>query len=227
MRKHGGTPSRRDKCVTPAAISPPGAAQGRFLEGHRRGLAGCKPHPLFKRRASSCLSQRQRNQKPSGASPRPSAPTYLPTCVCLCAPSPCTPRMLAGLCGAGVCTSVQVSSAPPFLAGVLGCVCLRARSACTPQIPAGLLGACVGVQILAFTPPNPAAVSGCVCLFACSPFTPPVLNEVRGFGVCACVRVSAVKPVRTPVAILVSLGVCIYVQASRHWPISYCPIHLT
>ena len=34
------------------------------------------------------------------------------------------------------------------------------------------------------------------------------------------------KPVRTPVAILGSLGVCIYVPASRHWPISYSPIRL-
>ena len=35
------------------------------------------------------------------------------------------------------------------------------------------------------------------------------------------------KPVRTPVAILGSLGVCFYVPASRHWLISYSPIHLT
>ena len=35
-----------------------------------------------------------------------------------------------------------------------------------------------------------------------------------------------VKPVRTPVAILGSLGVCIYAPASRHWLISYSPIHL-
>ena len=35
------------------------------------------------------------------------------------------------------------------------------------------------------------------------------------------------KPVRTPVAILGSLGVCIYVPASRHRLISYSPIHLT
>ena len=35
------------------------------------------------------------------------------------------------------------------------------------------------------------------------------------------------KPVRTPVAIFVSLGVCIYVPASRHWLISHSPIHLT
>ena len=34
------------------------------------------------------------------------------------------------------------------------------------------------------------------------------------------------KPVRTPVAILGSLGVCIYVPASHHWLISYSPIHL-
>ena len=35
-----------------------------------------------------------------------------------------------------------------------------------------------------------------------------------------------VKPVRTPVAISGSLGVCIYVPASRHWLISYSPVHL-
>ena len=36
-----------------------------------------------------------------------------------------------------------------------------------------------------------------------------------------------VKPVRTPVAIFGSLGLCIYGPASRHWLISYSPIHLT
>ena len=35
------------------------------------------------------------------------------------------------------------------------------------------------------------------------------------------------KPVRTPVAIFGSLGVCIYVLARCHWLISYSPIHLT
>ena len=35
------------------------------------------------------------------------------------------------------------------------------------------------------------------------------------------------KPVRTPVAIFGSLGVCIYGPASRHGLISYSPIHLT
>ena len=51
MRKHGGTPSRRDTFVTLAAISPPGVAWGRFVGGHQSGLAGCKPPPLFMRGA--------------------------------------------------------------------------------------------------------------------------------------------------------------------------------
>ena len=83
MRKHGGTPSRRDKQVTPAAISPPGDARGRLVGGQQSGLAGCKPPPLFTRGASSCSSQGRRQGEPRGASPRPSAPTYLPTCVLL------------------------------------------------------------------------------------------------------------------------------------------------
>ena len=79
MRKHGGTPSRGDKHVTLAANSPPGVAPGRLVGGHKSGLAGCKSPPLFKRGAFSCSSQRQHQQQPWGASPRPSAPTYLPT----------------------------------------------------------------------------------------------------------------------------------------------------
>ena len=77
MRKHKGTPSWRDKYVTAAATSPPGAARGRFVEGHRSGLEGCEPPSLFKRGASACLSKRQRQQDPWGASPGPNAPTYL------------------------------------------------------------------------------------------------------------------------------------------------------
>ena len=79
MRKHGGTPSRRDKHVTPAAISPPGVARGCFVGGQQSGLAGCKPPPLFTRGASSCSSQGRRQREPRGTSPRASAPTYLPT----------------------------------------------------------------------------------------------------------------------------------------------------
>ena len=78
MRKHGGTPSRRDKHIMLAAIRPPGAARGRFVGGHQSGLAGSKPPPLFTRGTSSCSSQGRHQGGPWGASPRPSAPTYRP-----------------------------------------------------------------------------------------------------------------------------------------------------
>ena len=51
-----------------------------------------------------------------------------------------------------------------------------------------------------------------------------VLNFI--FFMCSLV-VTMVKPVRTPVAIFGSFGVCIYVPAGRHWLISYPPTHLT
>ena len=57
----------------------PVLARGRFVGGQQSGLAGSKPPPLFTRGASSCSSQGRRHGEPWGASPRPSAPTYLPT----------------------------------------------------------------------------------------------------------------------------------------------------
>ena len=74
MRKHGGTPARRDKHVTLAAISPLGVARGRFIGGQQSGLAGCKTPPLFVTGAT-----------PEGTMGRLSTtectylPTYLPT----------------------------------------------------------------------------------------------------------------------------------------------------
>ena len=53
MRKHGGTPSRRDKHVKLAAISPPGVARGRLVGGQQSGLAGSKPPPLFTHRGDA------------------------------------------------------------------------------------------------------------------------------------------------------------------------------
>ena len=50
MRKHGGPPSRHDKYITLAAISPPGVARGRFVGGHQSGLGGSKSPPLFNAR---------------------------------------------------------------------------------------------------------------------------------------------------------------------------------
>ena len=83
MRKHGGTPSGRDKHVTLAAISPLGVARGRLVGGQQSGLPGCKPPPLFTRGSSSCSSQGRRQGEPWGASPGPSATTYLPARSCV------------------------------------------------------------------------------------------------------------------------------------------------
>ena len=92
MPTHGSTPSRRDKYVTLAAISPPGVARGRFVWGHQSGLAGCKSPPLFKRGDSSCSSQGRGQGDLWGASPPPSAPTYLPQ-------SPLHPDLVFGSIG--------------------------------------------------------------------------------------------------------------------------------
>ena len=74
----GGTPSRRDKHVTPAAISPPGVARGRFVGGQQSGLAGCKPPPLFTRGASTCSSQGDaRGNQGAPLHDRVHLPTYL------------------------------------------------------------------------------------------------------------------------------------------------------
>ena len=56
------------------------------------------------------------------------------------------------------------------------------------------------------------------------------VREMKWRSLAACTRAHtplAVKPVQTPVAIFGSLWVCIYGPASRHWLISYSPIHLT
>ena len=116
MRKHGGTPSQRDKCVTLAAISPPGAAWGRSAGGHQSGVAVCKLPPLFKRGTSSCLLQQQHQREPWGASPRPSAPTYPPTCLRTCV------LLCFRGCAGGVLLCCRVLLCPSPCRGVLRCL---------------------------------------------------------------------------------------------------------
>ena len=76
---------------------------------------------------------------------RPATPGWgVGVFVCLCARSACTPPLVAGVCGGGVCGWARVSVAPPSPGcGVGVCVCLCARSACTPPLLAGVYG--VGV----------------------------------------------------------------------------------
>ena len=115
-------------------------------------------------------------------------------CVCLCAHSACTPPLLAGVCGVGVCVPALVSAAPRL--SWLGCwgvrVCVRA-----PLVPRHSLLGCalwVCVRGLGFwlRPASPGwGVGVCVCLCARPCCNPPLLAGVCGVGVCALARVSA------------------------------------
>ena len=126
---------------------------------------------------------------------RPASPGWgCGLCVCWCACSPCTPPLLAGVCGVGMGAWARVSVAPhhswlgcwhvcvlvfalhlypatPGWGVHCGCVCLGSGFGCAPPLLAGVLG--------------------CACLFACSPCTPPLLAGARGVGVFVRARVSA------------------------------------
>ena len=91
-------------------------------------------------------------------------------CVCLCARSACTPPLLSGVCGVGVCASGRLSAAPRH--SWLGCwgVCVFV---CAPRLYP--------------TTPGWGVWCACVCLgsgFSCAP---PLLDGVLG-SVCVCVR---------------------------------------
>ena len=71
-------------------------------------------------------------------------------------------------------------------------------------------------------------LEGCMSSELCSaPVTVPKPQPADQSSIDAWRLVVDYRAVRTPVAIFESLGVCIYVPASRHWLISYSPIHLT
>ena len=165
-------------------------------------------------------------------------------CVCLCAGSACTPPLLAGVCGVGVCALARVSAAPrhslPGCWGVrvlvcalrlypatpgwgvrCGCVCLDSGFGCAPPLLAGLLG-CVCASVRAPLVPRHSLL-GCavwVCVlglgFRLRPATPG-----RGVGVCVCLcaRSACTPPLLAGVCVV---GVCALARVSaapRHsWP---------
>ena len=82
--------------------------------------------------------------------------------VCLCVRSACTPPLLAGVCGVGVCSwNPEFGCAPPLLAGLLGCVCRCAPSGCIPPFLAAVCDVWVGCCLA----PVPVSwfVAGCAC----------------------------------------------------------------
>ena len=102
---------------------------------------------------------------------RPATPGWgVGVCVCLCTRSACTPPLLAGVCGVGVCAGARVSAAPRH--SWLGC-----------------WDVCLFVCVIRLYPATPGwgVWCGCVCLgsgFGCAL---PVLAGVFGC-VCVCVR---------------------------------------
>ena len=106
---------------------------------------------------------------------RPATPRWGDgVCVCLCARSACTPPLLAGVCGVGVCAWARNLAAPRH--SWLGC-----------------WGLCVLVCPLRLYPATPGWGVRCVCMCSGSVFgcAPPLLAGVLGC-VCAGVRTSLV-----------------------------------
>ena len=157
-------------------------------------------------------------------------------CVCLRARSACTPPLLAGVCGVGVCAWARVSAAPchswlacwglcvfvyalrlypatPGWAVRCGCVCLGSGFGCAPPLLAGVLGpvcACVAPRLVPRHSSLGCAVRVCVLGlgFRLCPATP-------GWGVGACVCLCACPACTPPLVVGVcGVGVCAWAQVS-------------
>ena len=128
-------------------------------------------------------------------------------CVCLSARSSCTPPILAGVCGMGVCAWAPVSAAPRH--AWLGC-----------------WGLCVFMCALPLYPATPGQDVRCGCLcwgcgFGCAP---PPLARVLG-SVCVCVRAPP-EPRHSPLGCAVSvcvLGLRFWLRpANPGWAVGVC-----
>ena len=126
---------------------------------------------------------------------RPATPGWdVEVCVCLCACSACTPPLLAGVCGVGVCAWARGSAAPRL--SWLGCwgvrLCVRA-----PLVPRhSWLGCAAWVCVLGvgfrLRPPTPGCdVEVCVCSCARSAGAPPPLAGLCGVVGCTWAPASA------------------------------------
>ena len=149
---------------------------------------------------------------------RPATPGWgVGVCVCWCGRSPCTPPLLAGVCGVGVCVWARVSAAPRL--SWLGCWGVRVGVRSPPVPHHSWLGCAAWVCVLGFgfrlRPATPGwGVGVFVCWCARSACTPPLLVGVCGVGVCLWARVSA-APRRSWVG---CLGVCVLVCLGRSYP---------
>ena len=156
-----GRAQARGNTLLARQASHAGGDQGRFVGGQQSVLAGCKPPPLFMHGPSSCSSHGRHQWEPWGASPRPTAPIYLPTS---CS-SVCTLGLLCFVCGilghlAPVYRCARSVRSVPYavswatwllFTGVLArCVVLRvrcpgSRGSCSPVCSPGVLCCVCGV----------------------------------------------------------------------------------
>ena len=96
----------------------------------------------------------------------------------------------------------------------------------SPQLPFGWSPAAIQPKIFSSILPSGDEGACIVLSLRVAPYAFPIQSPCPGALCLAELHLPGLKPVRTPVAILGSLGVCIYVPASRHWLISYSPVHL-
>ena len=138
-------------------------------------------------------------------------------CVCSCAHSACTPPLLAGLCGLGVCARARVSAAPRQSWPGCWVVCVRVPAPLVPRH--SWLGCVVWVGVWArvsAAPRHSWLRCWALCVFVCPlclfPATP-------GWGVwCVCVCVWARVSAAPRHFWLGCLGVCVFVCALRLYP---------
>ena len=157
---------------------------------------------------------------PLGFRLRPATPCWgVGVCVCLCACSVCTPPLLAGACGVGVCVWARVLVAPrhswlgcwgafdfvgalysyPATPGSgvrLECVCLGSGFGCAPPLLAGVLGCvCAGVGALLAPRHSWLGCTPWVCVFGLGFWLRPATSRlfVR-LCVCWCGRSACTSP---------------------------------
>ena len=165
---------------------------------------------------------------------RPATPCWaVGVCVCMCEPSACTPPLLPGACGVGVCALARVSAAPRH--SCLGCwrlcvfVCALRLYPVTPGSGARCGFVCLGSGFGCARPPL-SGVLHCVCVCVRAPLVPRhswlgcavwvcVLGlgcrlrpATPGWGVGVCVRLCA-RSACTPPLLAWLCGVSVFVWA--------------
>ena len=172
-----------------------------------------------------------------GSRLRPATPGWgVGVCVSLCARFSCTPPLLAGVCGVGVCAWARLLAAPRH--SWLGCwglfvfKCVLLLYPTNPDRGVRCRCVCLGSG-LGCAPPLLAGVLGSVCVYVCAPpvgrqfwlgcavwvhvlglgvrLRPATHGSGVGVCVCLCARPSCTPPILAGVC---GVGVCAWAQVS-------------